>query len=70
MNDLFSKGYKRPLENSDVYEILPQEETRGLVDRLDRCIKQLFIYNYNPFTSLSKKNVIKNFELNLELPLI
>ena len=40
---MFKKGFKRPLENSDVYEILPQDETKGLADRLDRCVKQLFV---------------------------
>lgn len=43
MNDLFWKGYKHPLENSDVYEILPQDETKGLVDKLDRCVQWLFV---------------------------
>ncbi|KAJ7386094.1 hypothetical protein OS493_012435 [Desmophyllum pertusum] len=35
MNDVFRKGYKRPLENSDIYEILPEDETKGLADKLD-----------------------------------
>jgi len=38
MNDVFKKGYKRPLNNSDVYEILPEDESKGLTDRLERCV--------------------------------
>ena len=40
MNDLFSKGYKRPLENSDVYETMPEDKAKGLADRLEKLVKQ------------------------------
>ena len=36
MNDLFKKGYKQNLENSDIYQILPEEESEHLADRLER----------------------------------
>ncbi|CAH3112435.1 unnamed protein product [Porites lobata] len=35
MNDLFKKGYKQNLENSDIYQILPEEESEHLADRLE-----------------------------------
>lgn len=52
MNDVFRKGFKRPLENSDVYKILPQDETKGLADRLERCAKQLLVCLYDDMTIL------------------
>ena len=43
MNDVFKKGYKHPLENSDIYEILPEDESQELTDRLERLVnKKLF----------------------------
>ena len=39
MNDIFKKGYKHPLENSDIYEILPEDESQELTDRLERLVK-------------------------------
>ena len=38
MNGIFKKGYKRPLENADVYAILPEEESKQLTDRLERSV--------------------------------
>ena len=40
MNDVFKKGYKHPLENSDIYEILPEDESQKLADRLERLVKE------------------------------
>ena len=40
MNDVFKKGYKHPLENSDIYEILPEDESQELTDRLERLVKE------------------------------
>ncbi|XP_044176120.1 ATP-binding cassette sub-family C member 4-like isoform X1 [Acropora millepora] len=36
MNDIFKKGYKQPLQNADVYAILPDDESKQLTDRLER----------------------------------
>lgn len=47
MNGIFRKGFKRPLENGDVYKTLPQDETKGLADRLERCVQQLLVCLYD-----------------------
>ncbi|XP_022806581.1 multidrug resistance-associated protein 4-like [Stylophora pistillata] len=36
MNNFFREGFKRPLDNSDIYEILPEEAAKGLADRLEK----------------------------------
>ncbi|CAH3114175.1 unnamed protein product [Pocillopora meandrina] len=36
MNNFFSKGYRHPIDNSDIYKILPEEEAKGLADRLEK----------------------------------
>ena len=36
MNEIFKKGYKQPLQNADVYAILPEDESKQLTDRLER----------------------------------
>lgn len=38
MNNFFSKGYRHPIDNSDIYKILPQEEAKGLADRLEKFV--------------------------------
>ncbi|XP_068702097.1 ATP-binding cassette sub-family C member 4-like isoform X3 [Montipora foliosa] len=35
LNDTFKKGYKHPLENADVFQVLPEDESKMLTDRLE-----------------------------------
>ena len=47
MNGIFWKGFKRPLQNADIYKTMPQDETKGLTDRLEGYVNKLLIYLYD-----------------------
>ena len=36
MNDIFKKGYKQPLEESDIHEVLERDSSYHLQNRLKR----------------------------------
>jgi hypothetical protein len=36
LNNLFKKGNKGELEDSDIYDVLPEDATKGLADELER----------------------------------
>ena len=38
LNNLFKKGNKGELEDSDIYDVLPEDATQGLADELERLV--------------------------------
>ena len=39
LNNLFKKGSKGELEETDIYDVLPEDSTQGLADELERYVK-------------------------------
>lgn len=38
MNDLFKKGNKETIKDTDIYEVLPEDATQQLADKLERFV--------------------------------